>query len=157
DLGVPIECRGPLRRHVSGEAQRVHPAVAPWPADHIVEQTAPREAAKQTFAAGIRAANETDSARPLYRRKGVVKERRVGNRQLVGILVARQPSRIVEQDQIEAPGPSSGVVNLVWLVEQPDRRSKFCEAIAPALHEAPAVHDEEQVRAKTFDLLGQLD
>src|SRR5688572_20784123 len=154
DLRVPIKGCRPFRRYVRGQAQGFQPAVTPRPADDIVEQAAPGETTKQTFACRIGAANETNSMAALTCRRGVVEGRRVSNGHFVSVLVARHASRIVDQDEIEVPGPSCGVVDLVRLVEQPDGGAELCEAFTPALHETPTMHDEEQVGAKAFNLLG---
>ena len=70
--------------------------------------------------------------------------------------VAAERRCIVDEDVIELPGPRRRVVDLVRLVEQPDGGVDAGEAAPPALHETPAVHDEQQVGAKAFDLLRKL-
>jgi hypothetical protein len=80
----------------------------------------------------------------------------MSDRQWVRVTVPWKRRRVVHEHVREVPRPHRGVVDFVGLVEQPHRRSQRLEALAPTLHEAAAVHDEQQVGTEAFDLLRQL-
>ena len=70
-------------------------------------------------------------------------------------LVPLQRARVVDEHGVEVVRPACRVIDLIGLIDQPDRRSPPSHALSPALHEAPAMHHQHEVGREGLDLVGQ--